>query len=158
MRAVYDYVRTNVAWNGETGYLVPPRDHRAMAERRLEKRLLLDAFCGTGRAISEPRTLLFVAQPDDESIGAGSCWLLVEEPGRLTIALVQRGAWTAIRSRRVDERWRRVLPEILAREAAFLGLEAPCDRVIVCAQSAFDIEGYESFRLQALSYPELALA
>ena len=68
------------------------------------------------------------------------------------------GAWTAIRSRRVDERWRRVLPEILAREAAFLGLEAPCDRVIVCAQSAFDIEGYESFRLQALSYPELALA
>jgi len=92
----------------------------------------------------------------------GSCWLVVEEPGRLTLALFLKGVWVAIRSRRADERWRRVLPEILSREAAFLGLEEPCTRVIVCAQpsslGAFEAEEYESFRLDALDYRDLALA
>lgn len=88
----------------------------------------------------------------------GSCWLVVEEPGRLTLALFLKGVWVAIRSRRADERWRRVLPEILSREAAFLGLEEPCTRVIVCAQGRFDVEEHESFRLDAIDYQTLAVA
>lgn len=88
----------------------------------------------------------------------GSCWLVVEEPGRLTLALFLKGVWVAIRSRRADERWRRVLPEILSREAAFLGLEEPCTRVIVCAQGSFDTEEHESFRLDAVDYEQLAVA
>ena len=75
-----------------------------------------------------------------KTVGNGSCWIVVEEPGRLTLALLQRGAWVAIRSRRSDERWRVVLPEILERESAFLGLDQPCTRVIVCAQGEFDPE------------------
>jgi hypothetical protein len=89
--------------------------------------------------------------------GGGSCWLVVEEPGRLTLALFLRGVWVAIRSRRADEHWRRVLPEILDRETAFLGLEDPCTRVVVCAQGPFDAFEHESFRTDALSYRELAL-
>jgi hypothetical protein len=88
----------------------------------------------------------------------GSCWLVVEEPGRLTLALFLKGVWVAIRSRRADERWRRVLPEILSREGAFLGLEDQCTRVIVCAQGSFDAEEHESFRLDALDYEQLAVA
>ncbi len=88
----------------------------------------------------------------------GSCWLVVEEPGRLTLALFLKGVWVAIRSRRADERWRRVLPEILSREGAFLGLEEPCTRVIVCAQGSFDVEEHESFRLDAIDYQSLAVA
>jgi hypothetical protein len=91
-------------------------------------------------------------------IGNGSCWLVVEEPGRLTLAFIQRGTWVAIRSRRVDDRWRLVLPEIIERESAFLALSAPCTRVIVCAQAAFDTAQYEAWHTQAVSYPELALA
>ena len=41
-----------------------------------------------------------------QQIGNGSCWIVVEEPGRLTLALIQRGAWVAIRSRRSDARWK----------------------------------------------------
>jgi hypothetical protein len=95
-----------------------------------------------------------------QGIGNGSCWIVVEEPGRLTLALIQRGAWVAIRSRRSDERWRMVLPEILERESAFLGLDKPCTRVIVCAQGEFEFEPQmlDSWRAQALSYRELALA
>jgi hypothetical protein len=90
--------------------------------------------------------------------GAGSCWLVVEEPGRLTLAYLQKGAWMAVRSRRVDKGWRVVLPEIIERESACLALSETCTRVIVCAQEAFDTGMHEDFRLDALSYPELALA
>lgn len=91
-------------------------------------------------------------------IGAGSCWLVIEEPGRLTLAFIQRGTWVAIRSRRADERWRLALPEIIERESAFLALAEPCTRVIVCAQGAFDAEQYEAWHTKAVSYRDLALA
>ena len=90
--------------------------------------------------------------------GAGSCWLVVEEPGRLTLAYLQRGAWIAVRSRRVDPTWRAVLPEIIERESACLALNETCTRVIVCAQEAFDTGMHEAFRLDAVSYKDLALA
>jgi len=93
-----------------------------------------------------------------QQVGNGSCWIVVEEPGRLTLALIQRGAWVAIRSRRSDERWRIALPEILERESAFLGLDQPCTRVIVCAQGEFDPKMHDAFRADAISYRELALA
>ena len=92
------------------------------------------------------------------TVGNGSCWVVVEERGRLTLVLIQRGAWLAIRARRCDERWRIVLPEILERESAFLGLSEPCTRVIVCAQNGFDTKLHEHWRAQALSYRDLALA
>jgi hypothetical protein len=92
------------------------------------------------------------------TVGHGSCWLVVEEPGRLTLAFIQRGVWIAVRSRRADRGWRMALPEILERESAFLALSEPCTRVIVCAQGEFDAEMHEAFRTQAVDYRELALA
>lgn len=92
------------------------------------------------------------------TVGNGSCWVVVEERARLTLVLIQRGAWLAIRSRRCDERWRLALPEILEREGAFLGVSEPCTRVIVCAQNGFDTEMHDNWRAHALSYRELALA
>ena len=56
-------------------------------------------------------------------------------------------------ARRADERWRGVLPEILERESAFLGLVEPCTRVIVCAQGEFDTEMHDAWRTQALELP-----
>ncbi|HZM33734.1 MAG TPA: hypothetical protein VFC18_04500 [Burkholderiales bacterium] len=91
-------------------------------------------------------------------VGSRSCWVVVEEHGRITLVLIKDGAWLAIRGRRCDERWRLVLPEILEREAAFLGLSEPCTRVIVCAQDGFDTQMHGEWRTDALSYRELALA
>jgi len=92
------------------------------------------------------------------TVGNGSCWIVVEEPGRLTLALIQRGMWIAIRGRRADRGWRNVLPEILEREGAFLGLSQPITRVIVCTQGEFDTEMYDAWKTEALGYRELALA
>jgi hypothetical protein len=93
-----------------------------------------------------------------ELMGAGSCWLVIEEPGRLTLAYLHKGAWVAVRSRRVDANWRMALPEIIERESACLALSETCTRVVVCAQDAFDTQMHEAFRTHALSYKELALA
>jgi hypothetical protein len=92
------------------------------------------------------------------TIGNGSCWLVVEEPARLTLALIQRGVWIAIRSRRSDASWRAALPEIIERESAFLALSERCTRVIVCAQGDFDTDRYEAWQTKAVSYRDLALA
>jgi hypothetical protein len=91
-------------------------------------------------------------------IGSGSCWLVIEEPGRLTLAFIQHGVWVAVRSRRADRGWRAALPELIERESAFLALSERCTRVIVCAQGAFDTDMHEAFRTQAVDYRELALA
>jgi hypothetical protein len=92
------------------------------------------------------------------AIGNGSCWLVIEEPRRLTLAFIQHGVWVAVRSRRTDPGWRAALPELIERESAFLALSEPCTRVMVCAQHGFDPDLHEAFRTQAVDYGELALA
>lgn len=67
--------------------------------------------------------------------GDASFWLVLEEPGRLTLALIQDGSWRSVRSRRVDARWREELPAILERESAALGLEQPCTEVALHAET-----------------------
>jgi hypothetical protein len=130
--------------------------------------------CAVDRALVEAITALFTAararlvsvQPFlvaafnriRRAIGTGSCWLVVEEPGRLTVAFIRRGVWLAVRSRRADRGWRAQLPELLERESAFLALTEPCTRVIVCAQGEFDTEQYEAWHTKAVDYRELALA
>lgn len=122
---------------------------------------LAEQFVAAGvRLVSVQPFLVAAFNRIRRTVGNGSCWIVVEERGRLTLALIQHGQWLAIRARRSDARWRNLLPEILEREAAFLGLAEPCTRVIVCAQGAytFDAGMQENWRADSLSYRELALA
>jgi hypothetical protein len=120
---------------------------------------LAEHFVAAGVRLQSAQPFLIAAfNRIRKTVGNGSCWIVVEERGRLTLALIQRGEWQAIRARRSDERWRNLLPEILERETAFLGLAQPCTRVIVCAQGSFDVELHDNWRAQAMSYRELALA
>ena len=127
-------------------------------DRELIERLAGVFVASSVKLISVQPFLVAAFNRIRQTVGNGSCWIVVEEPGRLTLALLQRGAWVAIRSRRSDERWRMVLPEILERESAFLGLDQPCTRVVVCAQGEFDPEMHQAWRAQSLSYRDLALA
>ncbi len=127
---------------------------------------LAEKFSGTGVQLVSVLPFLVAAFNRVRHMTGGSCWLIVEEPGRLTLALFLRGVWVAIRSRRcdncADSRWRESLPEMIARESALLGLDEPCTRVIVCAQGPFSEDemshSHEDFRLDALPYQELAVA
>jgi hypothetical protein len=115
-------------------------------------------FSSHGVRLASVQPYLVAAFNRVRHMTGGSCWMVIEEPGRLTLALFLRGVWVAIRSRRADAHWRRVLPEIIERESAFLGLEETCTRVIVCAQDPFDVAEHADFRLDALSYHDLALS
>jgi hypothetical protein len=89
-----------------------------------------------------------------------STWLVVEEPGRLTLALIQDGVWRSVRARRVDGNWRRDLAGILERESAALGLEQPCDVVAIHSETELDMAAGSALRLRDLVLPadERALA
>jgi hypothetical protein len=124
---------------------------------------LLEVFQKAGVKLASVQPFLVAAfNRIRRRVGNGSCWIVVEEPGRLTLALVQRGAWVAIRARRSDAHWRKVLGEILERESAFLGLSQPVTRVIVCSQGELDVaqltEHPQQWRAEALSYRDLALS
>ena len=147
------------AWDVKVTETAPLGARLACAVDRELIEGLASAFVGAGVHLVSVQPFLVAAfNRLRQSVGNGSCWIVVEEPGRLTLALIQRGAWVAIRSRRSDDRWRSALPEILERESAFLGLDQACTRVIVCAQGEFDTEMHDAWRAQALSYRDLALA
>jgi len=117
---------------------------------------LLDALeekiAGSGAALVSVQPYLMVAF-DRLLPGVGDdwYWLVIEEPGRLTLALIQRGVWHAIRSRRVDEHWRAQLPEILERESAVLGLERPCSQVVACTHEVIDANLHEGYDVRDLT-------
>jgi hypothetical protein len=120
---------------------------------------LIRIFHGQGVKLASVQPFLIAAfNRIRRRVGNGSCWIVVEETGRLTLALIQRGAWVAIRARRSDSQWRKALGEILQRESAFLGLSQPITRVIVCAQGRFETELHEHWRAEAMDYRELALS
>ena len=80
----------------------------------------------------------------------GSFWLVIEEPGRLTLALIRDGSWRSVRSRRVDALWRHELPAILERESAALGLEEPCTEVALHAEAIPESGAAGELRLRDL--------
>lgn len=92
------------------------------------------------------------------AIGNASCWLVVEEPGRLVLALVERGAWHAIRCRCADPGGRAMLPEILERESAVLALEQPCTQVAIHTHAALEAESHGALRLRDLTLARSAPA
>jgi hypothetical protein len=144
-------------WEVKFAETAPSGPRLACAAERGLIDSLSDAFNGSGVHLVSVQPFLVTAYNRVRQDTGGTCWLVVEEPGRLTLAFLQQGLWIAIRSRRADERWRRVLPEIIERESALLGLEERCTRVIVCAQGSFDADQHEDFRTQALEYHQLAL-
>jgi len=146
-------------WKVEVSETAPAGARLACAVDRSLIENLASLFTANGLKLVSVQPFLVAAYNRIRAtVGNGSCWVVVEERGRLTLVLILRGAWLAIRSRRCDERWRIVLPEILERESAFLGLSEPCTRVVVCAQNGFDTQMHERWRAHALSYRDLALA
>jgi hypothetical protein len=91
-------------------------------------RALLDALearigADGGTLVSVQPYLMAAFNRMRPAIGTDSCWLAVEEPGRLTLALIQGGVWTAIRTRQADAQWQTMLQDILERESAMLGVD-----------------------------------
>lgn len=63
-----------------------------------------------------------------------NAWLVLQEDGRLTLALVKNGDWQVVRSRRTHGEWQPALQELLDRETAATP-GSGCDDVLLCAES-----------------------
>ncbi len=112
---------------------------------------LEENVCGPASLVSVQPYLMAAFNRLRAMIGQASCWLVVEEPGRLTLALIENGVWRAIRGRRKDEFWRMTLSEILERESALLALEEPCTKVVVCTHIPFDTHNHGAYELRDLT-------
>jgi hypothetical protein len=105
--------------------------------------------------VAEAGGMLVSAQPNliaafnraRERIGTDSCWLVIRETGRLTMALLENGTWKALRTRRVDDDVNLSLQEVLERECALLALPEPCTRSVVYVHEDFAIDGGEPMRV-----------
>lgn len=111
---------------------------------------LLDALeakiAGCGAHLVSVQPYLMAAFNGIHATMGNFFWLVIEEPGRLTLALIVNGIWRVIRNHRVDAGWRTMLPEILERENAILAIEQPGTQVVICTQEAFSTNMHGGFR------------
>lgn len=61
-------------------------------------------------------------------------WLVLQETGRLTLALISKGEWRLARTRRIDGDWLESLPVLLDRESAAVD-DKRCDTVLLCSET-----------------------
>lgn len=104
------------------------------------------AECGAKLASAQPN-LMTTFNALRKDIGEQSCWLVIKETGRLTLALIEKGTWRAVRSRRMDDGWRTPLREILERECAVLALDQPYTRSVLVLNGDFAVNGREALHV-----------
>lgn len=81
-----------------------------------------------------------------------SFWFVVQESGRLTLALVAGGKWKLVRNRQASEHWPQLLADLLEREAA-AAEEAQCDSVALCAETPVASSIIGRYRVLDLTLP-----
>lgn len=100
---------------------------------------LSEAVCGSGASLVSVQPYLMAAfNRVRRRIGKESCWLVLEERGRLTMALFHQGTWQSIRSRRLDGDWQAELVEVLEREQAMMGLREACTQALVWSEDEIE--------------------
>lgn len=85
------------------------------------------------------------------TLAEASAWFVLHEPGRLTIALLESGAWRAVRVRQAADGWQTVLPVLLDREAAIAGVLS-CQQLFLCCEQEVGAE-LGRFRVTDITLP-----
>jgi hypothetical protein len=89
---------------------------------------LLDALRSVPGVISVQPYLMSAFNAHRRILAGKDGWLVLQEPGRCTVALIKGGAWRMARTRRIREDWKAELVDILERESAASPDEA-CEEV-----------------------------
>lgn len=112
------------------------------------------AHLGVDMASLQPQ-LMAVYNANRVSLRDRSAWLLVQEPGSLCLARLQRGAWASVRMLRIGSDWMEELPLILEREAYLADSDELPDEVLLCAPQYDEAvwPAKQRWKLQALQLP-----
>lgn len=68
------------------------------------------------------------------AFGKGTRWLVLQESGRLTLALIADGLWAFVRTRQANGNWQDSLGDLLDRELASDG-SPPCEQAVLCSEA-----------------------
>ncbi len=79
---------------------------------------LVDAIKGVPGVVSIQPYLMAAFNARRAKLKKQTTWFVLQEPGRLTLALIEAGAWRLIRTRRLQGNWRDALVELLDQEAS----------------------------------------
>jgi hypothetical protein len=94
---------------------------------------LLDALRALPQVVSVQPYLMAAFNARRRALGRSRAWFVLQEPGRLTLALIGEERWQLVRTRQTRETWRDELADILEREAASAAA-GECDAAWVCAE------------------------
>lgn len=121
----------------ETGYR-KPRIACAVDADLMEGLLSLRSSAKAARLVSVQPYLISAFNARRGAFGRGAAWFILQEAGRLTLALIEQGAWRAIRTRQAGADWQTRLPDLLQREQSALGEAVPSARAFLWAEEAGD--------------------
>lgn len=96
---------------------------------------LVDALRALPQVISIQPYLMAGFNTRLSTIANADNWFVLQESGRLTVALISSGEWRLARTRRVGADWQAALPALLDRESAALGKGA-VNTVYLCSEGA----------------------
>src|SRR5207249_1174591 len=94
---------------------------------------LLDSLRAVSRIESIQPYLMAAFNLRRTAIGREASWLVVQEPSRLTIALIKNEQWKLVRVRQAVPSWQASLADMLDREAA-IASAVGCTRAVVCSE------------------------
>lgn len=129
------YGRSAADWR----VIASPTGHRqpwlACATDRQLMQAITDSAAASGvRPISVQPALLAAFNRVRSRLDDHPAWLIVQEAGRLVLALFSGGAWHKVLARPVDARWTETLSDLLHRESVVAGFERPITRIYLLSE------------------------
>src|SRR6185503_1696378 len=94
---------------------------------------LLEALGTVPQVVSVQPYLMAAFNARRRALGTERAWFVLQEPGRLTLALIAEERWQLVRTRQAGATWREELADLLERESASAG-DGECDAAWVCAE------------------------
>ena len=125
------------------------------ADRSLIQSLTETARSSGAKLVSVQPALVAAVNRVRRRITQRSAWLVLQEAGWITLALLSRGAWQAVRSRPVDGGWGAGLAGVLDRESVIAGFDRPIEQLYLISEEGLAADGpsLAPYRVADLTVP-----
>jgi len=140
-----------VSWDVEVAETRSPLPRIASAVDRALIEGVIAAFNGSrARLVSIEPYLATAFNRVPAAMTGSSFWFVLQEPGRVLLALIREGVWQCVRGRRAGARWHEDLARMVERERALLRRTELCREILVSAIGAEQPAAMDALNLTLL--------